>query len=112
MLFVLSCISLMLVAESGASTPKACKVTPDSPNWPSVSDWTNLNQTLGGALLRPDPPAAACHKEHSAYDSQVCRQIRARWTSSQWHSDNPTSSLWQNWNNYSCLPNATVCTTD
>lgn len=83
-----------------------CKVTPTSPFWPSSSDWAQFNQTLGGTLLKPGAPAEACHTDHAAFDAQVCIKLQGHWDSSQWHSDNPTSSLWQNVNSYSCLPDS------
>ncbi|KAF2422746.1 FAD-binding domain-containing protein [Tothia fuscella] len=92
---------------------KQCKYTPDSPEWPTASEWANFNETLGGRLLRPSAPAAPCHPSNPLFDAQDCKYITDRWTNSQWHSDNPTSSLWQNWNGYSCLPDAKFeCTTD
>jgi hypothetical protein len=90
-----------------------CKSIPESLNWPTLSDWSNLNSSLGGVLLRPAAPAAACHQDNPLYDATKCKAVVGNWTSSQWHSDNPTSSLWQNWNGYSCLPNAkSGCSTE
>lgn len=83
-----------------------CKVTPNSPFWPSLPDWAQLNQTLGGTLLKPGAPAAACHPKQAAFNHQECTSLEGNWNSSQWHSDNPISSLWQNVNNYSCLPDS------
>jgi hypothetical protein len=90
-----------------------CKATPESPDWPAESEWKALNETVDGRLLKPTAPAAACHPAHELYNAEKCKSIQDSWTSSQWHSDNPTSSLWQNWNNYSCLPDSkNPCTTE
>jgi hypothetical protein len=115
---ILLALTFLLVVPSLADRhaepqQQRCKASPESPSWPSESEWKKLNETVGGALLKPTPPAAACHATHELYDAEKCKIIEASWNSSQWHSDNPTSSLWQNWNNYSCLPDSkNPCTTD
>jgi hypothetical protein len=102
-------LTLLFSIVNAVPTERACKALPDTPNWPSHSDWAGLNTTIGGVLLKPDPPAAPCHVSHPAYNLEKCDEVRLRWNSSQWHSDNPVSSLFQNWNGYSCLPNSTTC---
>src|ERR1700712_4641895 len=94
-------ISVLSFAQASG---EACKFTPDSPQWPSATDWAAFNQSTGGRLLRPHSPAAACHTNQPEYNSAECSRITSSWSSSQWHSDNPLSNDWQNWNNYSCLP--------
>lgn len=86
-----------------------CKVVPESAEWPSLADWDIFNKTLGGVLLKPGPPAAACFAP-GAPNFELCTGIKNEWNSSQWHSDNPVSSLWQNFNNYSCVPDGVTCT--
>jgi hypothetical protein len=90
-----------------------CKAVPGSPDWPVESEWKTLNDTVEGRLLKPTAPAAACHPANPLYNAESCKKIQSSWTSSQWHSDNPTSSLWQNWNGYSCLPDSkSPCSTE
>lgn len=111
---ILACILPPVYASpiSHSATGGHCRVTPTSPSWPSPSDWAQFNQTLGGALLAPGAPAEACHPDHVAFNTQACAKLQANWNSSQWHSDNPISSLWQNVNDYSCLPaSITPCST-
>jgi hypothetical protein len=42
-------------------TPR-CKSYPGYEGWPSTTHWSAFNVTLGGALLRGIPPAAACYE--------------------------------------------------
>jgi hypothetical protein len=85
-----------------------CKTTPESPDWPTSSTWSAFNQSIGGRLIQPRAPAAACHPDQPEYNVGSCAQIVNSWNSSQWHSDNPVSDDWQNWNNYSCLPDPSL----
>ncbi|RYP55412.1 hypothetical protein DL769_010187 [Monosporascus sp. CRB-8-3] len=39
----------------------ACKAYPGTPDWPLDDQWSRLNSSLGGALLKPVPIAAACY---------------------------------------------------
>jgi hypothetical protein len=96
-----------------SSAAKQCKAAPGTAEWPSSTDWASLNKTVNGRLLKPDPPAASCHKSHPSYSSTACSSLKLGWWFSGWHSQHPTSSMWQNVNNYSCVPDSTApCTND
>jgi hypothetical protein len=81
-----------------------CKATFGSALWPSIEEWAKLNDTLSGALLKPPPPAAACHPDQPSFNSTACAIIQAGWTTWDFHVENPLSSALNNWNNDSCLP--------
>jgi FAD/FMN-containing dehydrogenase len=53
------------------------RARPGEPRWPSLKQWENLSQAVGGRLVRPQSPFKACR---SAPDSQSClealRQIK------------------------------------
>lgn len=51
-----------------------CRPFPGDANWPSQSQWTDLNQTLGGNLVRPEPPAQVCYAPF--YDEARCAVVR------------------------------------
>jgi hypothetical protein len=94
-------------------TQQSCKTIPDASSWPTASEWSAFNETTGGRLIKTHAPAAACHPEQPEYNVATCSDIQDSWDSSQWHSDNPVSNDWQNWNNYSCLPDpSTPCSVD
>lgn len=83
-----------------------CKTTPDSPDWPALSVWNSLNESVGGRLLQPPPPGAVCHPGQPTYDAALCPAVQAGFLSYDWHSENPVSTDWANWNNDTCLPDA------
>jgi hypothetical protein len=84
-----------------------CKVVPGGPNWPSTEQWGALNTAVRGRLSKPPPPAAACHRSQPGYNAAACAAVQAGWKDANWHVDHPTSNMWQNYNNYSCMPDAT-----
>jgi hypothetical protein len=51
----------------------ACKAFPGTPQWPAEEEWSRLNTTVGGALLKPIPEAAAC------YDGPHKNAARCSW---------------------------------
>ncbi|KAF2795938.1 FAD/FMN-containing isoamyl alcohol oxidase-like protein MreA [Melanomma pulvis-pyrius CBS 109.77] len=68
---------------------KKCKTFPGDDNWPSAERWSAFNSSLGGALVRGIPPAAACY-QGPYYDEARCAVVRARQGSSRFASDDPT----------------------
>ncbi|RYP93643.1 hypothetical protein DL770_000275 [Monosporascus sp. CRB-9-2] len=49
-----------------------CRSMPGDPGWPSDGEWSSLNASIDGALLKPEPAAAACYPGPD-YDQQRCR---------------------------------------
>lgn len=66
--------------ESGA-----CKCFPGDECWPSTSEWSSFNETLGGKLIATIPLAAVCHDASNthpdwpAYDEGACSKLQQRW---------------------------------
>ncbi|KAK0724240.1 hypothetical protein B0H67DRAFT_597969 [Lasiosphaeris hirsuta] len=81
----------------------ACKEFPGSEEWPSDKDWQRLNTTLGGALLKPLPPAAACYAGAS-YDVAKCRYLLNNATTNHFYLDDPVTILTQWTQGGTCLP--------
>src|ERR1700761_358505 len=109
LLLLLSYPSTLAQPPQGSAGPRsrdsrACKAVPGDRNWPSDSEWAVLNATVRGRLLKPAPPAAVCHPNWPEYDSDACKAVKKGWRDSDWHAADPTSNMWQNWNNYSCMP--------
>lgn len=98
-------LQLLALASTVVShTYPKCKATPGSKGWPSSHEWSRFNKTLSGKLIKPSPPGAACHPDQSTYDPSACPAIQAGWKTSVWHTQNPVSSIVDNYNNDTCLP--------
>ncbi|KAH8682868.1 hypothetical protein BGZ60DRAFT_479702 [Tricladium varicosporioides] len=95
---------LGLTSTLQASSHQQCKATPGSHDWPSDFEWAQLNQTLSGRLIKPIPPGAVCHPDQSTFDSTTCPVVQAGWKTAVWHTNNPVSSIRDNWNNDTCIP--------
>lgn len=88
---------------SSYSRPQ-CKTTTSSKDWPSDTEWANLNKSISGHLLKPNPPGAVCHPEQPTFNTEACLAAQRGWKVSAWHVENPISSVQDNWNNDTCLP--------
>ncbi|KAI5460548.1 hypothetical protein BGZ63DRAFT_405016 [Mariannaea sp. PMI_226] len=97
-------LSILPFASAGYIPDKSCKAFPGTPNWPSKHVWDGLNRSLGGRLLHPDPPAAACHSDWPEYNTSTCSKIKADWSVYEYHCDNPISVMWDQYTNDTCLP--------
>jgi hypothetical protein len=97
-------------SSAATGIPKGtCKWVPGQEGWPKDADWAELNRQVQGRLSKPTPPAAPCHRELGG--SGNCQSVRDGFGDSAWHARNPVSNMWQNYNNYSCMPNGGECTT-
>ncbi|KAJ6446711.1 transmembrane alpha-helix domain-containing protein [Purpureocillium lavendulum] len=96
-------VSLAASVHAGAAAP-ACKAFPGSASWPSIASWDKLNDTLGGRLLTPVPPAAVCHPEQATYNADACTTLTQQWTSFDFHTRDPVSIMWEQFSNDTCLP--------
>lgn len=88
---------------------------PADPCWPIQSDWTELNTTLSGTLIRNNPPASVCYPTEPNYNEEACEVIRARWFDSTFHASDPVSVDYPIWTKNSCnpiYPNGTSVTGD
>ncbi|KAI1869216.1 uncharacterized protein JN550_005846 [Neoarthrinium moseri] len=70
-----------------------CKVFPESPDWPLDDEWVKLNNTLGGALLKPAPPGAVCYNSSSYYNSDQCTYIVRNAANSRFYINDPLTVL-------------------
>lgn len=89
--------------------------TPKSKCWPSDKDWSSLNRTLDGALIRGIAPASVCYSNQPNYDPKACEIVASQWFNSSWHAANPVSIDYPIWTNNSCnpiWPNGTSITGD
>lgn len=99
---------LSLATAWNPPSQSKCKSTPGSADWPSTASWSALNDSLSGQLIRPSPPGAVCHPTQPTYNAAACPAVQAGWETTIFHTDNPVSSIENNWNNDTCLPIPTV----
>ncbi|UNI19290.1 hypothetical protein JDV02_005483 [Purpureocillium takamizusanense] len=105
-----SLLCASLVALSGATSPpsakESCRAHPDNARWPSADDWARLAKALDGRLIKPTPPAAACHAGQPGHDPARCAEVKKAWETTEFHGGNPVSVLLDQFTNYTCLPDA------
>lgn len=72
-----------------------CRAFPGSEDWPSEHEWSRLNRTMDGSLLKPTPVGAACYPG-PLYDEKQCRYLLSPVaTNSHFYIDDPLTSLTQ-----------------
>lgn len=98
----------LLAFATGDLQSLRCKAIPGSSDWPSSSEWAALNASISGRLLNPSPPGAVCHPTQPTFNAAVCPAVQAGWLTTIWHTENPVSTIENNWNNDTCLPIPTV----
>ncbi|KAF3012995.1 hypothetical protein E8E14_006946 [Neopestalotiopsis sp. 37M] len=81
----------------------SCREYPGSAAWPSSEDWSSFNESLGGALLHPLPPGAACYAGPS-YDEQKCKFLLSNATYTRFFSDDPVTVMAEWPTGSTCLP--------
>ncbi|KAH8600686.1 hypothetical protein B0O99DRAFT_589582 [Bisporella sp. PMI_857] len=89
---------------SAFSHGPVCKSVPGSNLWPNDRAWSALNNSISGRLIKTVPPGSVCHPTQPTFNPLACPSVQAGWLTSQWHTDNPVSSIINNWNNDTCLP--------
>ncbi|PHH93046.1 hypothetical protein CDD83_1748 [Cordyceps sp. RAO-2017] len=111
LLLALCCLSSLASPAVAVATERyeypardECKAFPGSRAWPSRSVWQGLNEKLGGRLLAPPPPGAVCHPGQATYNPDQCPNVQRLWPTFEFHAQNPVSIVWNQWNNFSCLP--------
>jgi hypothetical protein len=80
-----------------------CKSFPGDDDWPTDLEWRRLNTTLGGALLRPVPPAAVCYQGPS-YDAAKCNDLVTNFPRTHAYLEDPLTVLTQWTQGNTCMP--------
>ena len=69
-----------------------CKAFPGTSTWPIESEWTRLNASLNGALLKPAPAASVCYNG-TVKDTAACTFLLRNANSTRFYLDNPLTVL-------------------
>jgi hypothetical protein len=70
---LLALLSLYASRISGSE----CRCIPGDSCWPSLSDWSSLNDTVQGQLIATIPLATPCHDP--SYNSTECEILKDGW---------------------------------
>ena len=85
-----------------------CKAFPGTESWPSGREWSRLNSSLDGALLKPRPAAAVCY-QGPLFDPEKCRWLVFNAPRTRFYLDDPLTVLtdWPQGNTCPARMNAT-----
>jgi hypothetical protein len=61
------------------------------PCWPSTSEWTSLNNTISGRLIKTLPVASVCYRSEPGFNPEACQSVLSTWTTWPFHSADPAS---------------------
>jgi hypothetical protein len=78
---------LLFAALALAQTPPqpGCKYIHGDAGWPKSDEWQQLNQTVGGQLIKTVPLGAVCHYEpYGVYNKTACDELRQDWDFRHW----------------------------
>lgn len=89
---------------SSALGASICKNHPLDLDWPNADDWSSLNQSTNGALIRSSPAASSCYGDNPFGSKIACNVVQERWFSSAFHATQPETILYNYWANNSCVP--------
>ncbi|KAI0538969.1 hypothetical protein GGR58DRAFT_466133 [Xylaria digitata] len=89
-------------AYPSGHTHEGCRNIPGDPNWPSAYEWSCLNKTIGGRLIRTVPIGSVCHDPN--YDEEACEALKATWAFTKTFEGSPTDVVVPYFQNHSCDP--------
>ncbi|RDW74452.1 FAD-binding oxidoreductase [Aspergillus mulundensis] len=75
------CAVLLLLPLSHALPSfgsELCRYLPGDTYWPTEAEWSKLNTTVGGRLIKTIPLGSPCHG--SSYRAAECEYLQAEWT--------------------------------
>ncbi|KAK8081695.1 fad binding domain-containing protein [Apiospora saccharicola] len=83
------------VSQRRQQQQQRCSIFPGDDLWPPETEWTRLNRSLDGVLLRPTPAGAVCYPDHPAYDAAQCQFLLQDARSTRFWLDDPLTELAQ-----------------
>ncbi|KAG0249389.1 hypothetical protein DFQ27_000146, partial [Actinomortierella ambigua] len=96
-------VSALIASTTNAATIKSsqnkrCFCLPGQPCWPAPSDWSALNDAVGGRLIVTTPVARECHDPN--YDKARCDDIQAGYFNATWRQNQPGAVVHTNWETF------------
>jgi len=77
---VVSALSISLRITPADAIPAAtpsCRSLPGDAAWPSTTEWSALNSTIGGRLIATVPQGSPCHAPN--FNSEQCESLAEQW---------------------------------
>ncbi|KAL2825244.1 hypothetical protein BJY01DRAFT_256309 [Aspergillus pseudoustus] len=97
-------LSLLAAGAATATAAASCKSSPSDAIWPSLSEWTALNASIQGTLLRTTPAASSCYAGNPFASTTNCTDVTDHWSYAAYHAVWPESIDYSIFSNHSCLP--------
>ncbi|KAI1075204.1 hypothetical protein F5B20DRAFT_585609 [Whalleya microplaca] len=94
-----------MIKTSKNDTPR-CRISPDDPAWPSETEWSRLNTSIDGVLLKPKPAAAVCYQGPD-FDSEQCQFLVNSAAQTRFWLDEPLVALAQWTQGSTCVASLT-----
>ncbi|KAI1417801.1 FAD-binding domain-containing protein [Hypoxylon sp. FL1857] len=101
---ILSALPLAAAAYFPRSNASTCRLLPGDAGWPTENDWSQLNQTIGGKLIRGVPLAQSCYSPTVDADRDTCVKVREEWVTGDIYYEDPVNVMSPYWLNNSCSP--------
>jgi hypothetical protein len=76
------------------SNGTSCRAFPGTPSWPIDDEWSQLNRTLGGALLKPNLIGSVCYNG-SLLDTDRCKYLVINGSRNRVFIDDPLTVMTQ-----------------
>ncbi|KAI9373503.1 hypothetical protein BJX61DRAFT_552181 [Aspergillus egyptiacus] len=93
-----------LAATAVKATTPQCKSSPHDPSWPSPDEWSALNKSINGVLIRTSPAASSCYPGNPFDSTENCTEVTQHWSYAAYHAGWPESVDYSIYTNHSCLP--------
>jgi len=71
-----------------------CKAFPGTDDWPTAHEWSRLNDSMNGVLLKPIPAASACY-DGVGHNSTQCDFLLTGASETRFYTDDPLTVLTQ-----------------
>ncbi|TVY84927.1 FAD-linked oxidoreductase ZEB1 [Lachnellula suecica] len=99
--------------HAARASSSSCRCFPGDSCWPSNTEWSEFNTTLGGKLIATVPIGSVCHHDpFAAYDAEACSSLQAAWFNEDTHYGSSSSVMAPFFANQSCdpfLPDTSRC---
>jgi hypothetical protein len=63
--------------DAAYQNTSSCRNIPGDNGWPTVDNWSALNASVSGRLIKTTPAAHVCHDP--TYDAAACEALNSTW---------------------------------